>query len=44
LGKISVHIYDLIIVIPIGIEKLIKNKTDADGTDDTSSAKLGGAL
>lgn len=43
-GKIFVHVYDLIIVIPIGIEKLIKNKADADEPDSTSSAKLGGVL
>lgn len=41
-GKIFVHAYDFLIFLPLGIEKLIKNKED--GKETTAGSKVGGVL
>ena len=41
-GKIFVHVYDVLIIIPIGIEKLFKN--NKEGSKETAGAKVGGVV
>lgn len=43
-GKIFVHAYDLVIVLPLGIEKLIKKKDSDDVSKQSSSSHVGGVL
>ena len=43
LGKVLVHAYDLLIVIPLGIEKLINKQGDKESTDSQNST-VGGIL
>lgn len=44
LGKILIHVYDFLIFLPLGIEKMIKNKNSDDNSTHSSSANVGGAL
>ncbi len=41
-GKIFVHVYDFLIFLPLGIEKLIHNKEGGKKTADSSSSNVGG--
>lgn len=43
-GKIFVHVYDFLIFLPLGIEKLIHNKKDGESSTSSSSSNVGGAL
>ncbi len=43
-GKIFVHVYDFIIFLPLGIEKLINNKEGGKESTGSSSSNVGGAL
>ncbi|MCW8901469.1 MAG: hypothetical protein OQK95_12425, partial [Gammaproteobacteria bacterium] len=40
-GKIFVHVYDFLIFLPLGIEKLINNK---EGGKSSAGSKVGGVL
>lgn len=43
-GKIFVHVYDFLIFLPLGIEKLINNKGGNKKVAGSSSSKVGGVL
>lgn len=43
-GKIFVHVYDFFIFLPLGIEKLMKNRSDADKSSSSANSNVGGAL
>jgi hypothetical protein len=44
LGKILVHVYDFLIFLPLGIEKLVNNKDESKKTAKSSSTNIGGVL
>ena len=43
-GKIFVHVYDFLIFLPLGIEKLINNKDSGKKSTRSSSSNAGGVL
>ena len=43
-GKIFVHAYDFFIFLPLGIEKLMKKRSDADESSNSANSNVGGTL
>lgn len=43
-GKIFVHIYDFLIFLPLGIEKLVNKKESGDKSTSSASSNVGGVL